>query len=115
MKKNKKKSYIWAGSIAMAFLSAFAVFLVLLRIEKNAMSEFECETVYIAKTTISKGQKIDEQNYVLYMEAVEVNVGYVPEHAIRGAADINEMISYFNIEKGVILTEGMFRPVDQIM
>ena len=112
-KKNRRKN-IWAGSILLAFLSALVVFGVLLQLERKALAEFEKETVYLAKTDIYKGQMIDNENFEVFMEPKEINVAYIPEHAVKDQSNIGGMISLWDIEKGVILTEGMFRTVDHV-
>lgn len=113
--KKKGKNLFWTGSIALAFISAITVYVILLQIEKNELSDFEKETVYMAKTQISKGQKIDEQNWDRFFEAVDMDVRWIPEQAIKAGEEVQEMLSGQNIDRGVVMTKSMFIRMDSLI
>lgn len=105
---------IWLGSIAAAFAASIAVFLVMLQMEKSVLSHYEKGVIYVASKAIPKGQTITEANKGEYLERTMLDVNSIPEAALSDISEIRELSAAYNIEKGVLLTRGMFLERDEI-
>lgn len=105
---------IKAGCIIAALAAAVSVFLVMLETEKNMLEAYEKKTVCIASDRIHRGQVINEKNFDIYMTKAEFDADCVPETAIYSAGQMGEMAAVWDIQKGVLLTEGMFETVKDI-
>lgn len=116
MKIHKKISDVrfWTGCIVTAMIAAAAVFAVMLQIEKNMLSGYEKGEIYIAITDIPKGQVLTEENIDKYMSLQKVDVQLIPENAIWDYGSLKELSAKCDIEKGVLLTRGMFASVDEV-
>lgn len=112
MDKNKgKKTYktkLLNGSIVVAFVAALVVFMVMLQLEKKVLTEYEKAFIFVAAENIPKGQMITADNYQNYLIQKELDSNCVPETAVKEVQDVKDLIAVFPIEKGVLLTKGMF-------
>lgn len=109
-KDNKTtKAAFWMGSIAAAFIASVAVFAVMLQMEKAVLGNYEKGKIYIASKEIPKGQAITAENEEEYLQQIEVDVNCIPDTALSEASQITKLEAGYNIEKGVLLTMGMFR------
>lgn len=68
----------------------------------------------VAAREIPKGQMITEENYEAYFAELELDKNCIPDTALVSAEQIRDMVAVAPIEKGVLLTGGMFEEVDQI-
>ncbi len=109
------KRTILTGSIVAALVVAIALFAVMLHMEKKLLADYEKGIVYVAVKEIPKGMLVDESNVAEYMIEKEVDVSVMPETAIREPDQIKELIASTRIEKGVLLTMGMFQEQDKIL
>lgn len=115
MKRNmQQKSKLWNGSIVVALVASVVVFVTMLQLEKNILTQYEKGTIYVAAEDIPKGQLITGDNFELYMECRELDTNCIPPTALDSAEQIADMSALFKIEKGVLLTKGMFEQVDRI-
>lgn len=115
MKRNmQQKSKLWNGSIVVALVASVVVFVTMLQLEKNILTQYEKGTIYVAVEDIPKGQLITGDNFELYMECRELDTNCIPPTALDSAEQIADMSALFKIEKGVLLTKGMFEQVDRI-
>lgn len=108
---DKKK----AGGIVTALVAALAVFVVMLQVEKNAMTSYEKGTVYVAAREIPRGQMITEENYERYFVRRELEKACIAATALRGPEQITGLAARFDIEQGVLLTEGMFEKQSDVL
>lgn len=110
MKTDKKQvgSKVWTGSILAALVVAITIFMVLLQLEKKALSEYEKGVVYVAATEIPKGVFITENNQNQYLKKVELDVKLIPKTALKSYEQLVGLVSASTIEEGVFVTEGMF-------
>lgn len=120
MRKREKNRKIstdkWkAGGIVAALVAALAVFGVMLQLEKNALTKYEKGTVYVALTEIPKGQTITEENYRRYFGERELDRSCISDCALRSPEQITGMAAKLDIEPGVLLTEGMFERLSDIL
>lgn len=117
MRKNSKigKTAIWLGSIAAAFIASAAVFVVMLQMEKAVLADYEKGQIYIALKEIPKGQVITKENEKEYLEQIELDVNCIPDTALCEPSQITELAAAYDIEKGVLLTTGMFLDMDEVI
>lgn len=118
MKREKARissGKLWMGSIIAALLGAIAVYLVMLQIEKNTLSQFEKVSVFVATGEIAKGQVINGENWQNYMCLKEIDKSCVPSTAVQGLADVQTMCALYNIEEGTLLTRGMFESIQDVL
>lgn len=111
---HKGKSRIWIGSIIAALIAAVSVFVMMLETEKNMLSEYEKGSILIASREIPKGQMITGENASLYFEEMEVDKKCIPKTAIISMDKVVDMVPVADIEKGVLLTFGMFEAKEEI-
>ncbi|MCM1026197.1 MAG: hypothetical protein NC432_07160 [Roseburia sp.] len=104
-----------AGGIAAALVAALAVFIAMLQVEKNAMTSYEKGTVYVAAREIPRGQMITEENYSRYFTQRELEKSCIAATALRSPEQITGLAAGFDIEPGVLLTEGMFEKRSDIL
>lgn len=117
MGKDKKttRAAFWVGCIAAAFFASVAVFAVMLQMEKEVLTNYEKGKIYIASREIPKGQVITEENEKEYLQQMEVDVNCIPDTALSEASQITKLAAGCDIEKGVLLTTGMFREQNTII
>ena len=118
MRKEKERissGRLWMGSIIAALVSAVAIYLVMLQMEKNVLSEYEKEIVYVAGCEIPKGQILDEGNWQNYVQHKEVDKSCIPATAIHMEEQLYELSAVYGIEEGTILTGGMFLKVEDVL
>lgn len=108
MKKKKGTAAFWTGCIIAAFVAAAAVFILMLQIEKSVLSDYEKSSIYVAAKDIPEGYLLTEDNYEEYLELREMDVSCIPDAALREGMIPKDKAALFSIDKGVLLTEGMF-------
>lgn len=111
---HKGKSRIWVGSIIAALITAIGVFAMMMQMEKNMLLQYEKGMILIATQEIPKGQMITEANASVYFEMLEVDKSCIPKTALTTLEEITEMVPVADIEKGVLVTEGMFEKIDEV-
>ncbi len=109
-----KRKWIWTGSIIAAFAAAVAVFLIMLQIERNMLADYEKGAIYIASREIPRGMLLTEENAGDYLEARELDISCIPETALVDSTRIAGKYAVVSIEKGVLLTEGMFEEISRV-
>jgi len=112
--EHKGKTRIWLGSILTAFIAAISVFVIMMRMEQNMLSQYEKGTILIAAQNIPKGQMISEENMELYFKEAEVDKQCISPTALRSKKQVVKMVPKEDIEKGVLLTNGMFETMDEV-
>lgn len=104
----------WAGAAFAAFLAAAAIYLVLVQAEKSMLEGYEKGEVYFALKEIPEGQMITESNMDEFFLLSSVDVRWIPETALQDPLQVKNLVAAGTIEKGVLLTGGMFQPVEEI-
>lgn len=115
MKRKKSKAAFWTGCVIAAFVAAAAVFILMLQIEKNMLSDYEKTVIYAASREIPKGMLLTEANCGDYLEAKEVDSSCIPDMALTDDVSVEGRLAGFSIEKGVLLTEGMFEEINTVL
>lgn len=108
------KSKIWIGSMVAALMASVVVFLLMLQMEKNMLSQYEKKEVYVATQVIPKGTFVAEETYEVYFERRELDVDMVPSAAVYSVEQLGEAMSVYTIDQGSVITEGMFELVNDI-
>lgn len=118
MKKEKNKltaAKVWTGSIIAALVAAVAVFVAMLQLEKNMLSQYEKGVIYVAQKNIPKGQFITDENWEEYVEIKELDKTCIPQTAITNESQLENLIAVFEIDEGVLLTDGMFTEQKEVL
>lgn len=111
---HKSKSRIWMGSIIAALVAAIAVFAVMMQMERNLLMQYEKGKILVAVREIPEGQMITSENCRNYLEERELDPNCIPDTALIHLDQICDMAPVADIEKGVLLTSGMFEKMDEI-
>ena len=104
----------WAGAALTAFLAAGAVFFALIQTEKTLLEGYEKGDVYLALQEIPEGQMITEKNISEYFLLASMDIKLIPETALSSPEMVTNLVAAGRIEKGVLLTQGMFQTVDEL-
>lgn len=114
MEKGKQKKGLRMGSIVAALVAAIALFLTMLRLEKDMLEDYEKGTVFTAARQIPKGLVITGENRMDYFEEKEMDKECIPETALTDVEQMKGRAAVFDIGQGVVLAEGMFEDVNEI-
>ncbi len=106
---------IWMRCGLAAFIMSGALFLVLLQMEKNALSGYEQGTVWVAAQPIPKGMELTEANLEQYVQTWLVDVNCIPKAAVVATEELQGETARYGIDSGSILTAGMFLPRQQAL
>ncbi|MCM1056588.1 MAG: SAF domain-containing protein [Firmicutes bacterium] len=104
-----------AGGMAAALIAAVAVFTVMLQLEKSTLTKYEKGTVYAAAAEIPKGQMITAENLNIYFQEKSLDSSCIPESALCSPEQVTGLAAVFDIEQGVLLSEGMFEALDDVL
>lgn len=105
--KGKEKRNLFPGAVAAAFVAAIMVYLILLNVEKNALSNYEKGSVLAAQKDIIHGVVFTQENIPLYFEEVQIDQRLIPSAAVTDKEQLIGMLAGINIDKGSILTSSM--------
>lgn len=103
------------GGVATALTAALAVFIVMLQMEKGMLAEYEKGTIYVAAEKIPRGQLITEENRSVYFEEKQLDKSCIPASALCSPEQAAGLAAAFDIEPGVLLAEGMFERLDDVL
>lgn len=113
--KQKTDSRLKTGGIIAALISALAVFAVMIQMEKNILTQYEKGIIYMAASEIPKGEIVTEDNYTDFFVQQQLDSSCIPATAISSPDQIRGLVAKTDIEQGVLLTAGMFEPVDHVL
>ncbi|MCM1065041.1 MAG: hypothetical protein NC420_11350 [Eubacterium sp.] len=113
--KQHAGSRLKTGGIIAALLSAVIVFAVMLQMEKNLLTQYEKGTIYVAVAGIPKGEVVTEEDHARFFVRQQLDSNCIPPTAISSPDQINGLVAKTDIEQGVLLTTGMFEPVNEIL
>ena len=103
-----------SGTTLVALICSVLLFVIMLNVEKNALLAYEKGTIYVATQRIPEGMAIVENNYAKYFEQKELDKKVIPETAITTPEQLIGLVAYGDIDKGTLITTGMFEGIDEI-
>lgn len=103
-----KKNRLFAGAMTAALVAAVAVFIVLLQIEKSVLTQYEKGIVCTAVESIPRGQNITAENAFNYFQSSELDKSCIPDTAVCSWEELEGLYAVFDIDRGTLLTRGMF-------
>ena len=113
--KKRSAARIKAGVSITALAAAVAMFVILLQVEKSVLEQYEKGVVYVAGAPIPKGQMITQENFALYFTEQELDVRCIPLTALKRPEQVQGLAAVFDVEEGVLLTQGMFRRLEDVL
>lgn len=118
-KKGREKSLsvkkLQTGGIIAALIASVAVFTAMVQMEKNILTEYEKGTIYTAVREIPRGQMITAENYQRYFGEQQLDKSSIPPTALSSPEQVTGLTAIYDIEPGVLLTQGMFRQMEEIL
>lgn len=108
------RNKIWIGSVLAALIAAVAVFFIMLEMEKSMLMQYEKRDGYIATKKIPKGTLITQESYGEYFERKELDADVVGPSTVCSPDQIVEGMPVYDIDKGTVITMGMFASVNNI-
>lgn len=121
MRKKKRediglpKRKLRTGGIIASLVASVAVFAVMVQMEKNILTQYERGLIYTAASEIPEGQLITEDNFRQYFKEQQLDKSCIPHTALSSPEQAVGLVAVFPIEQGVLLTQGMFERLDDIL
>ena len=112
--EGRKKSF-WPGVIVVSFLAALITFMIMLQVEKNALSAYEKVSVWCTKKEVIKGTEITPQNVEEFFVQLEIDKNKVPDKYIVLPDEVMGKQLDITMPKGSILVTTMFADVEREM
>lgn len=113
--KRQLRKKLRTGGILAALVASVAVFVTMVQMEKSILTQYEKGVIYTAVAAIPEGQMITKENYEKYFREMQLDKSCIPSTALNSPDQIVGLVAAFPIEQGVLLTQGMFRQLDQIL
>lgn len=113
--EHKSASKLKTGVSLTALVAAVAMFVILVQMEKSVLAQYEKGMIYVAAAMIPKGQMITADNYSEYFALKELDVKCIPDTALTDPGQLQGLAALFDVEPGVLLTEGMFDKMNDIL
>ena len=113
--EGKSPSKTGLRSAVAALIASVAIFAAMLQTEKNILTRYEKESIYVAVKEIPKGQLISPENYQQYFQQRQLDKTCIPQTALRSPEQIAGLRAIYDIEPGVLLTSGMFQEQSEIL
>lgn len=105
-KNNKdKKGY---GLFLAAIIVAAGVFAIMTYMQREALSDFEKRSVYVARVKVPRGTVINGENAAEYFELKDIDAGCIPDEVITDIKLMEGLSPVYEISKGTLLTNSMF-------
>lgn len=114
-KKGISLSKLRVGGVIAALVASVAVFAIMVRLEKNILTQYERGSVYTAVREIPRGQLITQENFTQYFREQLLDKSCIPAAALYSPEQITGLVAAFDIGQGVLLAQGMFEAMDDIL
>lgn len=111
----ERQTRVKTGGTIAALTAAAAVFACMVQMEKSILTRYEKGVIYTAAAAIYKGQVITEDNYGEFFVEKELDKICIPPTALSAPEQIYGLAATYDIEQGVLLTEGMFESLESIL
>lgn len=112
--KKLSRERLRTGGVIAALAASVAVFIVMVQVEKNILAGYEKGTIYTAATEIPKGQLVTKDNLDQYFVTQQLDKNCIPAAALISPDQVTGLVAVFDIDRGVLLTEGMFQSMSRI-
>lgn len=96
------------GAILAAFVAAVVTFIVLLNVEKNALSAYEKAECWVLAEGLEKGTVITRDNISFLFCRAQVDVQHIPQEALTNPEALVGSQAAITIPQGSIATAPMF-------
>lgn len=106
---------LMSGGVLAALIAAVAVFIIMLQIERNMLTQGEKRAVLVTVKEIPKGQELQAADWEQYFGIQEADAGLIPESAVQSVENLDGKMAVYGIEPGTILTAGMLSEVNRIV
>lgn len=108
-KENRQKKVL-PGIILAAFAAAVITYVVLLNVEKNALSAYEKAECWVLAQTLERGTEITEENLGRIFSRVQVDLQRIPQEVVTDPESLLDCQAAISIPQGSIVTAAMFVP-----
>lgn len=112
--KEKEKRFL-PGMILIAFIAAVATFFLMLHIEKNILSDYEKQVVWVAAADLQKSLEIKDTNINQCFVQTEIEKTKVPAYAVQEIESLTGRMTAIMIPEGTVLSEPMFAEEERYM
>lgn len=113
-KKEKQRKNILSGAIIIGLLASVIIYVVMINMEKNMLTDYEKGTIYVASKSIPKGVVIEESNYIEFFSSKDIDKSIIPNSAITDKNQLIGLIPCNEIDEGTLITSGMFESINEI-
>ena len=96
------------GIILAAFTAAAVTYIVLLNVEKNALSAYEKGDCWILAETLEKGTEITADNVETLFSLTQADTGHIPRQAVTDPRALVGTQAAITIPGGSMVTQPMF-------
>lgn len=96
------------GIILAAFAAAVITYVVLLNVEKNALSAYEKADCWIVTETLEKGTELTPDNIGSLLRQIQVDVRHIPQEAVANPQALAGSQAAITIPAGSMATDAMF-------
>lgn len=105
MEKRKKGL---PGIILAAFAAAAVTYIVLLNVEKNALSAYEKADCWMLTETLEKGTEITADNVGTLFRQIQADARHIPQEAVTSPETLLGSQAAITIPQGSMITQAMF-------
>lgn len=109
-----KQKSILPGAIIAGLIISIVIYAVMIHTQQKALTDYAKGTVYTVKDTVPEGTIINEQNVNTYFLAIDIDAKIIPATSVKTLEELIGLIPSYNIEKGTIITSGMFQSINEI-
>lgn len=113
--KKQFRKKLRTGGILAALVASVAVFAAMVQMEKSILTQYEKGVIYVAAASIPEGQMITEENWRQYFQEMQLDKSCIPSTALSSPDQVEGLVAVFPIERGVLLTQGMFHRLNDIL
>lgn len=113
--KEKERQNILPGAIAASLLASLFVYLVLINVEKNALSDYEKGKVIVAVGNIARGEEFVPDNINKFFAEIQMDKNLIPQSAVTDVTVLGQMAAAVEIDQGSIITLSMLNNRDEMI
>ncbi len=98
------------GVILAAFAAAVITYVVLLNVEKNALSAYEKTDCWILTEALEKGTELTPDHIESLFRQTQVDIRHIPQEAVADPRTLVGSQAVMTIPAGSMITKAMFTP-----